>query len=1074
MKIAQLILISALSLGLTSGLQAQTTARTITDAIGNQETWIYQETLGVFKLQSRMSLVDGRGFSNQYDSSNNLISTTDEEGRITTYIYNATNQKKSMTEAVGTPEERTTTYEYISADIDIANKTISPSVSTGLSREVTTTHDSQYNPLSVTINGFTPNGTPVSRTTSYQYNAIGQVTQIDGPRTDVSDITTFVYNDCNIGGGCGELASFANAMGHVTTFDGYDGNGRLLQSTDSNGVVTTYVYHPRGWVLSMTQTPSASSSEPPRMTQYAYDNVGQLIQTITPEGIVITNTYDAAHYLRSVEDQLGNRIAYSYDLKGNRTQTDTHDPDSTLARTLETTYDHRNYVIALNAAGSVTQMVKDAVGNVSSQTDPNLNPSSTHTYDSLDRLTQMIDAIGGQTSYDFNVQDQLIQATSPNGAITQYEYDDLGYLVKETSPDRGITTYIHDAAGNMISKTDARGITVGYSYDALNRLVGVNYPGSNEDVAYAYDSCTQGIGRLCHITDETGITDYNYDGFGNIASETRLQDSVLYSTAYTWDAGDRLISMTYPNGRVVNYQRDVLRRLTAMDSTIDSTVQNIVHSRTFRGDNLLTGQTFGNGLIENRSYDTQGRLTSQVIGAHESRTYNYDPNSNVTAITRPENPVAYQYDPLDRLEAENMLMDIDTVITQVLTSWRYDSNGNRLNRISGTDVPGTPDCDPDIDPNCEVVCTPGDWCFQDGEKTQNYQYTPSSNQLVQRGNKNLTLDAVGNTLSDKNSKRMYAYNSANHLSQFIKNGELKAEYTYNATNQRTKKILHKEPDDLGNMVSHTFLYFYDLNGNLISEFKNGKPLRDYLWGDGMLIQMDKVKLKNDGETIVKSSLSIVNDHLNTPRLSTDETDTVVWKWDSNGFGEKGINKDPDGDGEKENLRLRFPGQYSDSESGLYYNWNRYYDPQTGRYITSDPIGLDGGINTYGYVYQNPLRFIDPEGKQAEISDTIDKTGDRGEFFGDLVCTAFNALYTIRLNEAKRKIKNFANSLAPCVKGCSLLCVEKTRHQYRVCTSDVFALVGDCPLSFFRDHNPFVSYSCRPETHTGEGGKQCCG
>ncbi len=106
---------------------------------------------------------------------------------------------------------------------------------------------------------------------------------------------------------------------------------------------------------------------------------------------------------------------------------------------------------------------------------------------------------------------------------------------------------------------------------------------------------------------------------------------------------------------------------------------------------------------------------------------------------------------------------------------------------------------------------------------------------------------------------------------------------------------------------------------------------------------------------------IHNDHLGTPRAMTDATKKVVWRWDSDPFGATAANEDPDGDSIKVTMNLRFPGQYFDAESGLHFNWNRYYDPPSGRYITSDPIGLAGGLNTFGYVYGNPIGYVDPEG-----------------------------------------------------------------------------------------------------------------
>jgi type VI secretion system secreted protein VgrG len=89
---------------------------------------------------------------------------------------------------------------------------------------------------------------------------------------------------------------------------------------------------------------------------------------------------------------------------------------------------------------------------------------------------------------------------------------------------------------------------------------------------------------------------------------------------------------------------------------------------------------------------------------------------------------------------------------------------------------------------------------------------------------------------------------------------------------------------------------------------------------------------------------------------------MVWSWHSQPFGETAANEDADGDGKKVVFNLRFAGQYFDGETGLFYNYFRDYDPLAGRYVESDPIGLEGGVNTYGYAYQNPIVNFDPDGR----------------------------------------------------------------------------------------------------------------
>ena len=103
------------------------------------------------------------------------------------------------------------------------------------------------------------------------------------------------------------------------------------------------------------------------------------------------------------------------------------------------------------------------------------------------------------------------------------------------------------------------------------------------------------------------------------------------------------------------------------------------------------------------------------------------------------------------------------------------------------------------------------------------------------------------------------------------------------------------------------------------------------------------------------------DHLNTPRVVTDGTNKIVWRWDSDPFGTDTANEDPDGDGKKFRYNQRFPGQYYDRETGLHYNYFRDYDPGTGRYPQADPIGLAGGMNLYLYANAAPTMLIDPLG-----------------------------------------------------------------------------------------------------------------
>jgi RHS repeat-associated protein len=123
---------------------------------------------------------------------------------------------------------------------------------------------------------------------------------------------------------------------------------------------------------------------------------------------------------------------------------------------------------------------------------------------------------------------------------------------------------------------------------------------------------------------------------------------------------------------------------------------------------------------------------------------------------------------------------------------------------------------------------------------------------------------------------------------------------------------------------------------------------------------------NTGQSTPAALYYYHNDHLGTPQTLTDQAGAVVWRATYDPFGQATVNEDPDGNGVLMKNNVRYAGQYFDAETGLHYNWHRYYDPKVGRYISSDPIGLRGGLNTYLYARANPLKYIDPAGLETTL------------------------------------------------------------------------------------------------------------
>jgi RHS repeat-associated protein len=433
-------------------------------------------------------------------------------------------------------------------------------------------------------------------------------------------------------------------------------------------------------------------------------------------------------------------------------------------------------------------------------------------------------------------------------------------------------------------------------------------PGTDDDLTYTYDTCANGSGRLCSVVNAAATVTYGYDAFGGVTAHQGV--------SYGYDHAGRIQQITYPSGAIVQLTYNAAGQVTKVDRT-QSAISNVARNLRYFPFSPLRSAIFGNLLTFTQGADSAYRLTSQTVPGVFERGYPlYDGNGNLLART--DNLTAstdqFTYDPLNRLDIE---------IGESSRDFDYDQNGNRLAQTKGA-------------------------------ATTAYTYQPNTNRVATLDGRavmlDANLDANGNTTSP-GTGRVYSYTTLNQLSKATQTGALLARYAYNGLGQRARKTLAD-----GTVTQ----YVYGLDGELLAELDaTGTPQVEYIHLNGAPLAMVQ------SPTGAPKVYYLHNDPLSTPRRATDENGVVVWAWQGDAFGNTLPDEDPDNDGVATEINLRFPGQYYDEETGLHYNYHRYYDPSTGRYITSDPIGLDGGLNTYAYVSSNPLRFIDPLGNMGQ-------------------------------------------------------------------------------------------------------------
>ncbi|HHM6058630.1 TPA: RHS repeat domain-containing protein, partial [Pseudomonas aeruginosa] len=489
--------------------------------------------------------------------------------------------------------------------------------------------------------------------------------------------------------------------------------------------------------------------------------------------------------------------------------------------------------------------------------------------------------------------------------------------------------------GNVIRRTDARGAVTEYRYDALNRLIERHSPSDPSlDVQYRYDLTAdgnKGIGRLGAIEGARDSLVYRYDERGNLVEQVRSirldQQTLLDRVTYRYDAANQLLEIGYPSGLAIGYSRNAGGQVASVTLAVgDKAPSPLVGQIAYLPFGPLLRLTWGNGITLSREYDQDYQLLRQKVGPWQS-DYQHDANGNIQQHRHSLwGTLDYQYDPLDRLTEERGV--------QGGRSYAYDAVGNRTQRSDNPASGGT-------------------------ASSQDYQYAPDSNRLTAIGAQAVTSDAAGNLTQDRAARKL-AYDAQGRLQSVSLDGQQVAEYRYNALGQRIVKLT---PESVTT-------YLYGPDGQLLGEAEHdgsGRKLRAryYLWLDSLPLATIDADYDAQGKVGNPTLLYLHGDHLDTPRLATDASGQIAWQWQSDAFGRgEALSQG------STQVNLRFPGQYYDAESGLHYNYFRDYDPQTGRYVESDPIGLRGGLNTYGYVMGNPLRYIDPTGESIAIVEAL--------------------------------------------------------------------------------------------------------
>ncbi len=829
--------------------------------------------------------------------------TNDSEGRITAWTdtnnssyYYVYDDEDRCTSQSGEADHLRNTFTYGDIDPETGHRTITATNSLGHSTHYLVNADLQV----VTETG--PDGSTV-HTTYDRYDRQLTVTDPLG-RTE-----SYAYD------AAGRLVMSVRPDGRYTSI-GYDDQGLPVSIAAADGTHTTQQFDEFGNRTALTDSSGAT-------TRYTYDDRGHLTAITDATGAITTVRCNPAGLPLEITDPLGAVTRYERDAFGRPTAiTDPLGATTHLKWTVEGKLARRT-----TPDGSTESWTYDGEGNCTSHTDV-LGAVSRYKYTHFDLLAARTGPDGVRYTFTHDTELRLTTVTNPQGLTWSYEYDPAGRLIAETDFDDRRRTYAHDTAGQLTASTTAAGQTISFDRDVLGRVVRKDAAGAV--TTYTYDDTT---GALAQATSPEAVLTLHRDTAGRVTSET-VNDRTL---TYTYDVLGRRTSRTTPTGATSSWAYDAVGNRTEL-TTCGRTL-TFTHDAAGRE---LT-RHIGDALTLTSTFDPLGRLTEQELtgpAAHrlQHRAYAYRADGNLIGIDDHLNGTRrFDLDAAGRVTAVHA--------ANWTESYAYDTAGNQIQAIWPSPMPGQ-------------------------EATGDRTYTGT--RIIRAGNVRYEHDEAGRItlrqktrLSRKPDTWRYTWDAEDRLISVVTPDGTTWRYRYDPLGRRiAKQRLAADGETVAEQTDFTW------DGTTLAEQTTHRPgttqpALTLTWDhDGLhpLTQTERRTTPGLESTasapqadIDSRFYAIVTDLVGTPTELVDEHGDIAWRtlttlWGTTAWNRTATAYTP----------LRFPGQYHDPETDLHYNYFRHYDPETARYATLDPLGLEPAPNPATYVH-NPHTWTDPLG-----------------------------------------------------------------------------------------------------------------